>query len=164
VPKVTGKKILQAVIDGGGMNSKMKAASRQEMEQFIEHELPSDLQPLLDEPATAKRIVEAQLAYNRCYLDKNMPYRLISAALPGDPRVSQAVAALSGKIKQVIAALETTVNDFDSLLRANGLQERDYLLSLNLPTGLTQKILNRQLTVGELIVTCPQVIMGFSVN
>ncbi len=158
---VTGKHILQAVIDDGGFDPSMPPAARQILEQFLENDVPTALAALLNQPATAKLITEAQLAYNECYLNQDMPRKLITAGLPNDPRASQVIAAFEGKISQVVQMLRVVVNNFDDMLKQNGWNERDYLLTLNLPTGMTQTILNHQLTIGELVVDCPQVILGF---
>jgi len=160
----TGKQIMQAVKNDGGIDPNWATAQQRAMEQYLERDLTDALQDLIDEPASAELIVQAQFEHNRRFLATDMPRKMIQASMPGDPMTDQRVAAVEGMIQKVVDSLADVLQDFDQLLQQSGLQERDYLLTLPLKPGVTQQILNRQITIGELLVDQPKIILGFSGN
>jgi hypothetical protein len=159
---ITGKQVVSAAMASGWIDPRYPPPTKKALEKYLNTHLMQALKPLLNQSASAKRIVEAQLKHVECYLDSGALYDTFTAASPNDPHAKKLAAMAQMSTKKIADMLKKTWNQFDELLRQSGMSERDYLLSLELEPGTAQKILSGKMTIGELLIDQPLVILDYS--
>ena len=157
--KITGKQVVSAVKQSGGIDPNWRPAQQKAMEKYLEKDLADALSNLLDQPASAELILAAQLKHVETFVGCGALRKILTAAFPNDKLISQRIATAETQMKKLAGQMSLALADFDDLLKQNGLQERDYLMTMNLKPGTANKILQRQMTIGELLIDQPRVIL-----
>ncbi|MFH1047600.1 MAG: hypothetical protein V1738_04825 [Patescibacteria group bacterium] len=153
---ITGQQVIDAVDRENVIFAQKKPEQRQLMEHYLGNDFLPALENLLDEPASAELILKAQLENYRQQSKVELPRRMLELVLlPSDQRFAQVVAAMNNRFDQIIAQLETVVANPAMVQKS----EQAYLRSLPLSFDNYQKIQARKMTVGELLLDQPRIIL-----
>lgn len=156
--KITGKQIVRAVEQEGLILSGKTQEQRRLLEGYLEHELPLALKDLLDSKVSAETILRAQLENCRRQIAVGFPRRMTELAFdPNDAQFAQRVGIMENLYEDIVQKIEHLLRDPKQIKS----HELDYLRSLGFSPENYQKVRTGQITIGELLLSQPHILVGF---
>ncbi len=160
--KISGSKLWQAVQqDPLIMNSLPTPEHQAAYGHYVKFDLLMALFTLLNKPASLETILRAQLEHAKSAMTTGLTKQLAAIDLgePVDQMPAMVDMAVQGMVQTIVSVMQSIADDIDGYLEQHNTTEREQLEATQLTPDNTEKILRRELSIGDLLLLQPCVIL-----
>jgi len=160
--QITGPDIWRAVRNDPVMMGALPTPAHQTvMQSYIMNDLPAALADLLDQPASLETLLKSQIAYARSALSTGLTRKIVAfdADGPDDPILDMVDRVLRGMVNTAISILQPFADNVEAMLRLTNTTEREHLEVMNLTLENLERVLRRELTIADILLRQPAVIL-----
>ena len=131
-------------------------------QEYFEDRFPDLVGELADEQASLENIITLQITYCNNFISSGILKRAVEA-LPDEETamfgVDCMVSMAEGLILTAVEMFEGVLEDIPAFLREQGISNRDFYEAMKLSEENIQKVEAGDLTVGELLLSQPAIIL-----
>lgn len=161
---VTAEHVWKAIQQDGDLVEVLANPEQREiMREYVEKRLLAAMEYLIDEVVTVESVCRAKIEYIEDALEYALMERLIEA-IPEDDlpwmfdSAEEMAEAVSESARETLLALAAIAVDAAAFLVEHGVDEKEFFAELGLSHDNLQAVLDRKLTIGNLLLSQPGVI------
>lgn len=160
---ITGKDIWEKASKDPAVTKAIMFKSQMAVFQdYVENNLLDAIGDMMDKPATLENIINAKVAFVKNVLSTGLIRKFIEAEPARGSMIANSgvvIKMLESVLEQLVEALEPIAADMQKFLEENNLSEAFIYAKMGLSSDNIDKAAKGELTIGELILDQPAVIL-----